>query len=514
MSDLIGKTLLSQYRVDNYIASGGMGVVYRVWDLKRNVSLAMKVLHTELAEDPSMFKRFQREGRALQKLAHPNIVPFYGLYQTTDFAFMLEQFVDGPSLKDVLKQTKGKPLPLEEALIYLKALCAALGYAHANGVVHCDVKPGNVIIDHGGNIYLTDFGIARHAESTTTTMSGAGTPAYMPPEQILGQVVTPATDVYSLGVLLYEMLTGLRPFRGSETSTEKNGATANERIRYEQLHVAAKDPRELAPTVPEELAKMILVALNKKPEERFAGAPQFFEAVCLAAGISPKSVNDRVYLPEFSEKRDYETGREVIKGATPQAQSLETRSPVRIRGMVIAGALGCAVIAVAAILLLNKKPAEPVSGLTPSSNSQGSSQTIATSSPVDFYSPPAPSPDFAAQTIEALLTQAAAVLTLTPTRPSLPTDIPKPYFTANQGMHCREEPNINANDPWQLNAGETVPVLAKWSENPDWLLVDINDSGTRTDCCWVGGAGSLNVSRNSIKSISFFPNRLDCSSVR
>jgi len=517
MSDIIGKTLLNQYRVDAFIAAGGMGAVYRVWDLKRNVPLAMKVLHAELAEDPSVFKRFQREGRALQKLAHPNIVPFYGLFQSMDFAFMLERFVDGPSLKDVLKRQKGMPLALDETLIYLKALCAALGYAHVNNVVHCDVKPGNVIIDRGGNIYLTDFGIARHAESTTTTMGGAGTPAYMPPEQILGQSVTPATDVYSLGVILYEMLTGQRPFRGSEVGTEKGGATVNERIRYGHLHVPAPDPRELVSTIPEELAKVVLKALNKDAAERYESAPQFFDEVCKAVGTPSSSVKALISLPELSEKRNYETGQEVIKGATPQVQPRTSRSPALIGGIVAAGVLGCVVVAVVGALIFssgNNKPVGTVLGAdTPSSSTQELSQPSPTSS-VEAYSPPAPSPDFAAQTVEALFTQAAALSTLPPTRPPLPTDIPLPYFTANQGMLCREEPNINANDPWQLNAGETVLVLAKWSENSDWLLVEINDPGTRTDCCWVGGTGSLNVNPSSIKSISFFPNRLDCSSVR
>src|SRR3972149_8492524 len=184
-----------------------MGAVYRVWDLKRNVPLAMKVLHSDLADDPHMFKRFQREANALKRLTHPNIVQFYGLFHTLDIAFLLERFVDGPSLKDILRQKK--QLSIQEVLVYLKALCAALGYAHANGVVHCDVKPGNVLIDQGGNIYLTDFGVARHAESTTTTLGTAGTPAYMAPEQIRGEAVTPATDVYALGVMLFEMLTGL-----------------------------------------------------------------------------------------------------------------------------------------------------------------------------------------------------------------------------------------------------------------------------------------------------------------
>jgi serine/threonine protein kinase len=179
VKNLIGQILLNQFRVDAFVASGGMGVVYRVWDLKRSVALAMKVLHAELSEDPSLLKRFQREARALEKLAHPNIVPFYGLYRTRDIVFLLERYIDGPSLKEILKIYHGQSVPMQEVLIYLKSLCAALGYAHFHGVVHCDIKPGNVMIDRGGNIYLTDFGIARHAESTTTTLATIGTSAYM-----------------------------------------------------------------------------------------------------------------------------------------------------------------------------------------------------------------------------------------------------------------------------------------------------------------------------------------------
>ena len=416
MSDLIGKILLNQYRVDAFIAAGGMGAVYRVWDLKRNVPLAMKVLHAELAEDPSVFKHFQREGRALQKLAHPNIVPFYGLYQTMDFAFMLERFVDGPSLKDILKRQKGAPLAIDEALIYLKALCAALGYAHVNGVVHCDVKPGNVIIDRGGNIYLTDFGIARHAESTTTTMGAAGTPAYMPPEQILGQAVTPATDVYSLGVILYEMLTGQRPFRGSETSTEKSGATVNERIRYGHLHVPAQDPRELVPTIPEGLAKVVLKALSKASAERYTSAPQFFEEVCKAIGISPSSVKELVFLPEFSEKRDYATGQEVVKGAaSQQAKPQSGRSPALIGGIITVGVLGCVVVTVVGALIFiggNNKSAEAVSEPdTPLPITQVMSLPTSTRYPTEPPPPSTNTPDYAVQTARAvLLTQAAVAI--------------------------------------------------------------------------------------------------------
>jgi serine/threonine-protein kinase len=490
MSDLIGNTLLSQYRVDAFIAAGGMGAVYRVWDLKRNVPLAMKVLHAELADDPSMFKRFQREGRALQKLAHPNIVPFYGLYQTMDFAFMLERFVDGPSLKDALKRTKGKPLPLDETLVYMKALCAALGYAHANGVVHCDVKPGNIMLDSGGSIYLTDFGIARHAESTTTTMGAAGTPAYMPPEQILGQAVTPATDVYSLGVILYEMLTAQRPFRGSETSTENSGATINERIRYGHLHVPAQDPREIVPAISEDLAKVVLKALCKDPSERYPSTPEFFEAVCKAVGVSSDSVKERVVLPEFSENRDYATGQEVVKGATPQVQSQTGRSPALIGGIVAAGILGCVVLVAIGALLLsggNDTSAEPISE---PGNSASSSQELSQPNPTSIptYTRPASTstPDFAVRTAKAILTQAAVVPTKIPT--SIPSKTPsnKPMFTLSQTAFCRVEPHAEAKDVTAFYAGDSFPILA-W--DPDgWWLVRINITSSSIDRCWIGGS--------------------------
>ena len=156
---MIGQVLLEQFRVEMFIAAGGMGSVYKVWDLKRSTWLAMKALHAEFADDPDSFRRFQREANALKKLAHPNIVPFYGLYRTDDFAFLLQRYIDGPSLGSLLKARKGAPLPLEDALIYLRAISSALGYAHHNDVVHCDVKPGNVLMDAGGGIYLTDFGI-------------------------------------------------------------------------------------------------------------------------------------------------------------------------------------------------------------------------------------------------------------------------------------------------------------------------------------------------------------------
>jgi serine/threonine protein kinase len=302
MANIIGKTLLNQFRVDEFVAAGGMGAVYRVWDMKRNVPLAMKVLHSDLADDPHVFKRFKREANALKKLTHPHIVQFYGLFKTPEFAFLLEAFIDGPSLKDILRRYARKPMPIHEALTYLNALCSTLGYAHANGVIHCDVKPGNIIVDRGGTIYLTDFGIARHAESTTTTLASAGTASYMAPEQIRGEPVMPATDVYALGVMLFEMLTGRRPFQGSEAGTEKGGDTANERIRYAHLHLQPPNPKSHNPSLSRALALAILSALDKNQAERYQTMQAFFEAVCSASGLTSAQISDRVILPEKLQK--------------------------------------------------------------------------------------------------------------------------------------------------------------------------------------------------------------------
>lgn len=294
MANIIGQTLLGQYRVDEFIASGGMGAVYKVWDLKRSVPLAMKVLHADFVDDPSSFKYFQREARALEKLRHPNVVPFYGLFQEGQTAFILEHYVDGSSLREILNNHKAG-LPIPEVLTYMQALCSALGYAHSSGVVHCDIKPGNVMVDHGGQVYLADFGIARHAESSSTTIAGSGTPAYMAPEQIRAQPVVPATDIYSLGVLLFELLTGQKPFRGDEPASTGKGDTSGERIRYAHLHLVPPDPRSVNPAISPALAQIVLKCMAKMPENRYAYTGELLTALTnLGVNAAP-----RVQVPEI-----------------------------------------------------------------------------------------------------------------------------------------------------------------------------------------------------------------------
>jgi serine/threonine protein kinase len=529
--NLIGQVLLDQFRIEAFIASGGMGAVYRVWDLKRSVPLAMKVLHTDLAEDPSIFKRFKREARALKKLAHPNIVAFYGLYQTPYFYFLLEDYVDGPTLREVLRFRHGKALSIQDSLVYLKALCAALGYAHINGVVHCDVKPGNVMIDHGGHIYLTDFGIARHAESTLTTLGVAGSPAYMAPEQIRGEPVSPATDVYALGVLLFEMLTGQRPFRGNEEGTASFGTTAAERVRYAHLHLPPPDPRHLNLNIPEALARVILKALSKEPGARYQDVSQMLAEVIAAVNLHADEIPARIdestpqKLQEFwLSAREVPTGEEVI--AAQPIEPIRGEPTVSIPkinlGRLIAGVgAGLAILVIGGFLALavinrngiNKPPNHVLTAsLTVSALSTDEEQTPVAAIPETPTSAPTQSPI----PITVLPTKTSNPATSAPipriSTPLLPTRILQPInpqFTAGENMNCRDGPSSSYEPHTTILKGQTLPVLRRW-ENSSWILVGINREDTRTKCCWIGGQGSLNVERASIPTINFLPDRIRC----
>jgi len=283
----IGQVILKRYRIVEFIAAGGMGSVF----------LAMKVLNVDIEDDPSAIKKFKRESNAYRILRHPNIVQYYGLEQTEDTLFMLQAYIDGDSLKAILSKPGNHPLPLPETLSIMKALCAALGFAHnayEDAIIHCDIKPANVLIDRGGNIYLTDFGIARHAESSSTTMAGAGTPAYMAPEQIREEPVTPETDIYSLGILLYELTTGHKPFVGSEKNSRDSQKSVQEKIRYAHLHNTPTDPSQINPDIPQPLSHVILKALSKDPVNRYHSTQDLFLALCQACNTTIEQVPDRL----------------------------------------------------------------------------------------------------------------------------------------------------------------------------------------------------------------------------
>jgi len=271
-----GQTIANRYRVDQFLGRGGMAEVYKIWDTHRNTALAMKVLHEDLAVDRVFMRRFQREAETLAKLQHPNIIRFYGLEQEDRLAFMLLDYVEGENLKPKIFDAKG-PYPLPELMNVMRGVCQALAYAHREGLVHNDIKPGNIMINQHGQVLLADFGIARLSDAATATMVGAGTPAYMAPEQVKGLNPVPQTDIYALGVVLYEMITGgERPFTGEHATTT---GTTSSRVRWEQVNLEPPSLRLYNPGISPEMETVVLKCLEKAPEHRFKTALDLLNAL-------------------------------------------------------------------------------------------------------------------------------------------------------------------------------------------------------------------------------------------
>ena len=270
MENLIGKTLSHRYRIDEFLGQGGMAEVYKAWDHQRATILALKLLREDLANDRIFLRRFQREAQTLARLQHPNIVRLFGIETDDLTVFMLMDYIDGTNLQTEIFRANGHMLSLAFINQVMGSVCSALHYAHQHRMVHCDIKPGNIMINRHGIVLLTDFGIARMTDTATSTMVGFGTPAYMAPELIRGMDPTPQSDIYSLGVVLYEMSTGgERPFTGDRAQT--TGPTS-EKVRWEHLNLVPPPPRQYNPKISSELDEAILRCLAKDPKMRFDSA--------------------------------------------------------------------------------------------------------------------------------------------------------------------------------------------------------------------------------------------------
>jgi len=290
MKDLVGQLISKRYLVDDFLGKGGMAEVYKVWDQKRSAHLAMKILHADLAEDKVFLRRFRREAQTLAKLQHPNIVRFYGLEQDDDLVYILMDYVEGTTLRKEIFQSKG-PFSNKRILEIMRPVCAALSYAHSSGFVHCDVKPANIMISKNGAIYVSDFGIARMSEAATMTMVGAGTPAYMAPEQARGENPIPQSDIYSLGVILYELFTGgERPFIGENARI--TGSTG-EKIRWEQVNLQAPNPGKFNPNLHPSLSNLVIKCLNKNPQSRYENPLDLVDGIEKSKLIESQSVEKK-----------------------------------------------------------------------------------------------------------------------------------------------------------------------------------------------------------------------------
>ena len=289
MSELYpGDLLEGRYRIGAQIARGGMSTVYAAIDTRLDREVAVKVMDPALAQEPAFRTRFEREARAVAKLSDPTLVNVFDQGVDEDYVFLVMELVEGGSLRELLKE-RG-PMPPHAAVAVMKPVLGALALAHSKGMIHRDIKPDNVLISDDHRVKLADFGLVRaintamgEQSETTTAVNGQviGTVGYLSPEQVRGENLTQASDVYSAGILLFELLTGRTPFKGG-TAVETAMARINRPVPA---------PSTLMPDVPPEIDELVLRACHRDPRQRFQDGTEFLDAVERTA--------EELDIPEF-----------------------------------------------------------------------------------------------------------------------------------------------------------------------------------------------------------------------
>ena len=274
-----GPLLKNRYRLGRVLGRGGMCIVYQAWDTKLQRDVAIKRLEPPLNQDPRTRARFDREGRALARLSHPNVVTFIDRGSTENDDYLVFEYVEGRSLKELVRE---KPLDVAEAGRILGQVAEGLAAAHQAGIVHRDVKPQNILIDRQGHAKVTDFGIATGPDWTRVTKAGSiiGSARYMSPEQMRSKPVDARSDIYSLGVVMYEMLAGHPPFDGANMPE----------IARQHLNNPPPPLGEIRSDLPAGLEKMVMRCLEKLPEDRFVSMDELLGAL---VGRRPLPPNPR-----------------------------------------------------------------------------------------------------------------------------------------------------------------------------------------------------------------------------
>ncbi len=266
MSEFHPGDQLDHYRIDGLVARSGMATIFRGTDVRDGRAVAIKIPHAEMEADPVLYDRFKREEEIGKKLAHPGVVRVFN-DEDRSRRYMVLEWVDGRLLRQILNGQK--PLPPERAIRITLALCDALGYIHSQGVVHRDLKPENIMVGPDDQVKLIDFGIAANAGSRRLTFAklteAMGTPDYISPEQVKGKRGDARSDIYSLGIMFYEMLTGKVPFTGPNPFVIMNERLLNDPI----------PPREVNPEISPELQEIIYRALERDPSKRYPNAHEF-----------------------------------------------------------------------------------------------------------------------------------------------------------------------------------------------------------------------------------------------
>lgn len=414
---LIGETLGGRYRVEEHLGRGGMAEVYKAYQSGLDRYVAVKVLHRFLADEENFLARFQREAKAVAALRHSNIVRVYDFAydEERDLYYMVMEYIDGPSLKERLEELaeRGEQLALGEAVAITSALGEALAYAHRRGMVHRDVKPANVMFTGEGQVVLTDFGIAKMVNVAGLTASGAmvGTPAYVSPEQGMGEAGDERSDIYSLGVMLYQLTTSVLPF---DADTAMG-------VVLKHISEPLPSPRAVRAEIPERLEQAIKRAMAKQPSERCQTAREFVDdlrrlATCMDTPAVPV---DHQAAPGRSSGAT--TPYPTPWPGTPPPGAVVSRSAGRRRWLT----LGLVAIMLVAL----------IGGSAFVFRDRLARMLASTIGPTDASPTPGATPDL--QETQMAATLAALQATVgAPTATTIPTATPTPDLTATALVAC------------------------------------------------------------------------------
>jgi len=364
--DLVGRRI-GKYELSERIGRGGMAEVYKAYHAALDRYVALKVLHPFLGEDPEFKDRFEREARNVAQLRQPNIVQVYDFEhdESRDLYYMVMEYIDGPTLRTYLmqKRFREEEIDIDEALRITRSVAHALDYAHQRGMIHRDIKPANIMIDYDGRVVLTDFGIARIVSGPHMTASGSmvGTPTYMSPEQGLGQAGDHRSDIYSLGVVLFQLVTGTVPYNADTPIA----------VVLKHVNDPLPPPNSLNPSIPEGVERIIYRALAKSPDERFQDVQEMLSALNDLSAAARLSIPQHGELPaataETAISSSTVVGQDAPRPWTKSSRASQTQVEGRRRGcltwllvlILAAGALAAGVYLSYTGLLLQYLPFVP-----------------------------------------------------------------------------------------------------------------------------------------------------------